>query len=120
MNKTLKIYIVLLVLVIAGTTAIEFSKPKPINWQRTYNETHKSPYGTYILFDQLKTLFPKNKVEKIRVTPYEYFENYYNWSDSTYRISGTYMLIDESYNVDESSAQELLDFSSHGNDIFIK
>ena len=119
MNKTVKIYLALLVLTIIGISAIELSKPKPINWSKTYNETHKIPYGTFILFDQLKTLFPVSEVKNIRVTPYEYFDDFYNWEDSTYMTSGTYMFINNFADLDEVSAQELLDFAAHGNDVFL-
>ena len=119
MNKTVKIYLVLLVLIIIGVSAIELSKPKPINWSKTYNETHKIPYGTFILFDQLKTLFPDSEVKHIRVTPYEYFDDFYNWEDSTYSVSGTFMHINNFADLDDVSAQELLDFAAHGNDIFL-
>lgn len=118
MNKTVKIYIGVLVLLLIGVTLIEFSKPKPINWQPTYNENHKIPYGTYILYNQLKELFPNDTVQNIRTSPYEYFNDYYSWGDSIYYTSGTYMLIKDFTEIDNVSAQELLDFASHGNDIF--
>lgn len=119
MNKTVKIYLVLLILIIVGISAIELSKPKPINWSQTYNETHKTPYGTFIFFDQLKNIFPENEVKSIRVTPYEYFDDFYNWDDSIYNTSGTYILINSFAALDDVSAQELLDFASHGNDVFM-
>tara|TARA_R110002049_G_scaffold71664_4_gene184479 strand:+ start:3773 stop:4969 length:1197 start_codon:yes stop_codon:yes gene_type:complete len=119
MNKTVKIYLVLLVLILIGVSAIELSKPKPVNWSKTYNETHKIPYGTFILFDQLKTMFPESDLKKIRVTPYEYFGDFYNWEDSIYDVSGTYMLINSFAALDDVSAQELLDFASYGNDVFL-
>ncbi|WP_299555665.1 DUF4350 domain-containing protein [Seonamhaeicola sp.] len=119
MNKTLKIYIGLLILLFVVVIAIDFSKPKPINWNPTYNELHKIPYGTFILHDQLKNLFPDSEIKNIKVTPYEYFDAFYSWEDSLYNTSGTYILIDHFSEVDEVSAQELLDFASHGNDVFI-
>ncbi|WP_282135307.1 DUF4350 domain-containing protein [Seonamhaeicola maritimus] len=119
MNKTIKVYIGLLVLLFAVVIAIDFSKPKPINWTPTYNELHKRPYGAFILHDQLKKLFPESEIKNIKVTAYEYFDDLYNWEDSTYNTSGTFMLIQDFTEVDEVSAQELLDFASHGNDVFI-
>jgi hypothetical protein len=119
MSKTLKIYVGLLALLFIGIIAIEFSTPPPINWQKTYNETQKIPYGTFILYEELSNLFPESKVHDITVTPYEYFDDYYSWEDSSYLTTGTYIVIDEAPNLDNSSAQELLDFASHGNDIFI-
>ncbi|MCB0463563.1 MAG: DUF4350 domain-containing protein [Flavobacteriaceae bacterium] len=119
MNKTIKIYIGLLILLFAGAIAIEFSKPKPINWSRTFNERHTIPYGMFVLYNELPNLFPKNEITDISVSAYEYFDEYFNWEDSTYTISGNYILIDDYADVDEVSAQELLDFASHGNTIFM-
>ena len=119
MNKTVKIYIVLLILLFAGATAIEFSREKPINWDRTFNETHKIPYGTFIFYDQLKNLFPESTVKTIKTTPYEYFDALYNFQDSIYETNGTYMVINNYAGLDDVSAQELLDFAAHGNDVFM-
>ena len=119
MNRTLKIYIIALVLLFAAAIAIEFSKPRPIDWSKTFNETHRIPYGTYILFKELERLFPSSNVQEIEVTPYEYFESLYDWEDLSYLTEGTYMYIDEKMTIDEISVQKLLDFASFGNDIFI-
>nr|WP_321243447.1 DUF4350 domain-containing protein [uncultured Psychroserpens sp.] len=119
MSRTLKIYVGLLILLFVGIIAIEFSTPAPVNWQKTYNETHTIPYGTFIFYEELINLFPESKVEEVKVTPYEFFDDYYTWEDSTYLTTGTYVVIDEYPNLDNTSAQELLDFASHGNDIFI-
>jgi len=119
MSKTLKIYIGILVLLFIGIIAVEFSIPEPINWYKTYKESDKTPYGTFVFYEELTNLFPESKVHDIKNTPYEYFDDYYIWEDSTYLTTGTYMLIDEYPTLDNSSAQELLDFASHGNDIFI-
>ncbi|MGS2727058.1 DUF4350 domain-containing protein [Psychroserpens sp. BH13MA-6] len=119
MSKTLKIYLGLLIFLLIGIIIIEYSTPVPVNWQKTYNETHKRPYGTYVFYEELGNLFPESKVQDINVTPYEYFDDYYNWEDNSYLTSGTYMVIDDYPEIDNTSAQELLDFASHGNDIFI-
>jgi len=119
MSKTLKIYVGILILLFVGIIAIEFSTPPPVNWQKTYNETQKIPYGTFIFYEELTNLFPESKVQDVKVTPYEFFDDYYTWEDSTYLTTGTYMVIDEYPELDNTSAQELLDFASHGNDIFI-
>src|SRR5690606_18740072 len=114
-----KFYVVLLILLFVGLFAIEFTKEQPINWNKTYNEKHKIPYGTFVLYEELDHLFPDSEVKKITVTPFEYFDAYFNWEDSTYSISGNYLFVNE-YNVtDDYSAQELMDFAARGNAIFI-
>ncbi len=119
MSKTLKIYIGILVLLFAGIIAIELSTPVPVDWSKTFNEKHKIPYGTFVFYEELDVLFPESKIQDITVTPFEYFDDYYSWEDTTYFTTGTYMLIDEINQIDNTSAQELLDFASFGNNIFI-
>ncbi|MEM9681435.1 MAG: hypothetical protein AAF901_14015, partial [Bacteroidota bacterium] len=119
MSRTLKIYIGLLILLFIGIIVIEFSTPPPINWSKTYNETHKIPYGTYILYNELPSLFPESKIQNIKVTPYEYFDDLYDWEDNTYMTTGNYMLIDEYAFLDDISVEELLVFTSMGNSLFI-
>ena len=119
MSKTLRIYIVLLVLLFAGAFAIEFSKPKQIDWTQTYNETHKKPYGTYILYNELQKLFKGSQVEDIKNSPYEYFDDLYDFEDSTYLTTGNYLFIDRFVDTDQVSSEELLYFAEDGNNIFI-
>ena len=119
MNRTLKIYLVLLLLIIIGSVIFEFSKPRPIDWTPTYNETHKIPYGTYVLFNELPELFPKDSIEKVYETPYQFLKKNYRWVDSTYSVSGTFIYINERFNMDPESTNELLNFAKKGNTIFI-
>ncbi len=119
MNKTVKIYVALLVVLFIGFAIIEFTAETPVNWTKTYKEIDKIPFGTFVLYDQLSELFPESKIENIHVTPFEYFDEFYNYTDSLYEVSGTYMHIDENADIDDVSAQELLDFVSHGNTVFI-
>ena len=119
MNRTIKIYLGFLVLLFTLIVFIEFSAEKPINWSKTYNEKHKIPFGTYVLYNEMENLFPESRVYDIKITPYEYFDDFYNWEDSTYTTTGTYIHIKENVSIDDVSAQELLDFASHGNSIFL-
>ena len=114
-----KIYVGLLIIMFGGLIAIEFSRERPIDWRKTYRETDKIPFGTFVLYDQLPVLFPDSTIDNIKVTPFEYFDAYYNWADSSYSVEGSYINIDEYTDIDEVSAQELLDFASHGNDVFL-
>lgn len=119
MSKTLKIYIGILLLLLVGIIVVEMSTPPPINWEKTFNQRDKIPYGTFIFYNELNSLFPQSNVYDITVSPYEYFDEQYNWEDSTYFVSGSYLAIDEYTSIDNVSAQELLDFASRGNDVFM-
>ena len=90
MNKTIKIYIGLLVLLFGAITFIELSRQRPINWTPTYNEKHKIPFGTYILHEELKNVFQNQDFQDIKQTPYEFFDSKYDWEEKTYNVTGNF------------------------------
>ncbi|CAL2101560.1 conserved protein of unknown function [Tenacibaculum sp. 190130A14a] len=110
MDKKLKIYIAILILVVIGIVFVESSKSKQINWFPTYAAKHKIPYGTYVLRTEMDALFP-NKVKDIHTQPYVFL------NDSTY--NGTYVFINNTINIDKDEFGELLAFTERGNDVFI-
>ena len=69
MNRTLKIYIAILVLIIVGIIFIDANRPKPINWSPTYALKDKIPFGLYVLDKEIKHLFPDEKIERFGTTP---------------------------------------------------
>ena len=119
MSKTLKIYIALLIILFSGIFIIEYSRPKPVDWTPTFNEAHKKPYGTYILFNELESLFSKQNIKTIKVSPYEYFDDLYSYEDSTYTETGNYLYINSFVNIDDESLEELYMFANFGNTLFI-
>ena len=112
MSRSLKIYLGLLIILFVGIVLVEMSTPPPVNWQKSFNEKDKIPYGTFIFYNELEKLFPESQLYDITVTPYEYFDSMYEWEDSTYYASGNYIAVSEYTDIDNVSAQELLDFAS--------
>lgn len=121
MNRTIKIYIVFLVLLLVGIVYIDATRPKPIDWTPTYGITDKIPYGMYIFNEEAPNFFKNRKVNRISETAYEYFEHLYNYDTlvNTYTVNGTVISISENYLIDDESTQELLYFAEHGNKVFI-
>ena len=111
MNKTVKIYLAIFILIIISIVYIEMVKPKPINWFPSYVSKHKIPYGTYILRNELATIFPTTKINDIKIPPYTFLQ------DSSKQ--GTYLFIDDALNFGEEEFNELLQFVKRGNDVFI-
>lgn len=121
MLKQLRVYIIFLVVVILGIVALDSATPKPLNWTPTYSINDKIPFGLYIFNQELQSLLKPDTLNTINVTPYEYFDNYYNYDSlvNTYSTSGTFLSINEQSNFDDESVQELLYFASHGNTVFL-
>lgn len=121
MNRTLKIYLLFFLLVLVAIVFIDTNRPKPINWTPTYSINDKIPFGLYVLDKESKHLFRDNAIEKIDLTPYEFFTANYNYEDSLggYYKEGTFLCIDKDLKMDEESINELLTYVSYGNKAFI-
>ncbi|WP_372745883.1 DUF4350 domain-containing protein [Lutibacter sp.] len=111
MDKSLKIYVVIFIVLILGYLYLDSTKKKPINWFPSYAENHKIPYGTYVLRNELQTFLPNTTIEEIKIPPYIYLE------DST--RTGTYFFTDEALNFGDAEFYRLMQFVKRGNDVFI-
>lgn len=112
MNKRGKLYIVLTTLAVIGIVALEYSKPKQVNWFPSYAKQHKIPFGTYVFHAQLKRLFSKENIIDIDSPPYEYL-------NENNEINGTYVFINNNVEFGEAELDKLLDWTSKGNTLFV-
>ncbi len=119
MNKSIKILIFLLVLILIGIIAVEFSRPKAVNWEPTFNTKHKSPFGLYVFEQEATKLFKNQKITELNETPYNFLEKNYNYEKNEYNISSDFLYISNDFNIDDESLQELLYFVTYGNSVFI-
>ena len=121
MNRTIKIYIVFLVLLLVGIIYIDAVRPRPINWNPTFDLKDKIPFGLYIFDNESPTLLKNNQIEKIGKTAYEYFDPLYDYDTlvKNYKIKGNVMSISNYYSIDKESTEEIFYFVSHGNSAFI-
>lgn len=121
MNKTIKIYIVFLVLIFIAIIFVDANRPRPIDWRPTYSINDKIPFGLYIFDKETPTLLRKNSLKKVTNTIYEYFEPLYNYDSlvNNYSERGTILSISEYSLIDDQSTQELLYFVSHGNSAYL-
>lgn len=90
------------------------------NWIKTYRSNDRNPYGTYIIHKEIKELVDADSMINIRKSIYNFFDERYDYVTSTYKTSGNYIFI-SSYpvSINNKGAKELLDFVSHGNNVFI-
>ena len=111
MSKKLYIYIGLFLLTIIWIVYADYSKAKPINWFPSFAAKHKLPYGTYVLHEELSTLFSEDQLKDINQAPYTKLQ------DST--LKGTYFFLNNVINFSEAEMNRLLDFVDRGNNVFI-
>jgi hypothetical protein len=121
MGKTLKMYIALLVLLIAAIVVIDSNRPKPIDWTPTFSLNDKIPLGIFVFNWEIKTLLKNQKIQRFTTTPYEYFDSKFDYDSlvNDYRIKGTFLSISKMANFDAASVTEICSFVNHGNNAFI-
>ncbi len=117
MGKNLKVYIALLIVLFGFIVCVEYTADKPINWAKTYNENDKIPYGMFVFYDQLKQLFPDNKIENINTSAYQYFSN--DNEDNENHKRGNYIHVENNAAIDEISGTQLVNYASRGHTVFI-
>ncbi|MFK5957759.1 MAG: DUF4350 domain-containing protein [Lutibacter sp.] len=111
MDKKGKIYIGVFFMLVLGLIFLEATKKKPINWFPSYVSTHKIPYGTFVLKEEINKLFSSVEIENIKIPPYSYLE------DTTH--IGTYFFVDEAINFGNAEFLHLMKFVERGNEVFI-
>ncbi len=119
MGKTIKIYIFIFVALLIAMTINDYTKAKPIDWSPSFLSSRKSPYGAYILKKELPTLLPKSKIRDVHISPYEFFSKNYEFLDNETNKKATYFFLNNYINVGEESSQDLLEFVSDGNVVFM-
>jgi hypothetical protein len=70
MTTTFRWYLVGLLALFGAYVALEYYRPKPIDWSPTLINKDKIPYGTYVLYDQLPRLLGTDSVETTRLPIY--------------------------------------------------
>ena len=111
MKISTKIYLGLLLFVLAGYIYHESTKRPEVNWFESYAAKDKIPYGTYILKNELGNLLPDTDVQVIEEPPYLYLE------DETTR--GTYFFSNSSLRFGDEEFLRLMDFVKRGNEVFM-
>src|SRR5689334_17524132 len=113
MNKSIKIYVAILVFIFIVILIASPSRQKPIDWRSTYSVNDKVPFGLYVFDKEINGILKNTKIERVAaVTPYEFLEPKYNMDTLVldYRIKGTFFNISESNTIDDQSIKEIFYF----------
>lgn len=110
--KGLRLYLVGSAVVMLVYLIAQYYKPKPTNWTATYLKEDKIPFGTYILFQELKNIFPEAIVSPSRLPVYNTLK------DKEFSRSN-YLLIAGEVKMDEYDYQELVKYMEAGNHVLI-
>ena len=90
----------------------ELNKPKPIDWTVTLSKGDKNPYGGYIVFNQLKDLFPSASIQSYRLPVYNQLNNYV-------ASHTAYAIISPSFNPSKNDWEEMKNYVRKGNYVLL-
>ena len=110
--RSYKIFIGFSVLLLIIYIIAQINKPKPVNWTVTLSKSDKNPYGAYVLYDQLKHIFPKANINSYR-EPF-----YSRLHDNSYK-NAVYFVLSPNISTDTLDVAEAYRFVENGNFIFI-
>ena len=113
MDKKAKIILGLFTAVVIGIIISEIVRPRPIDWRPSYTAADKIPFGCFVLFEEMKILFPQTEITKIEESVYDVLTK----RDSS--VSSNYMLINDYIDLDKQETNQLLNYVEKGNTVFI-
>ncbi|MDF0708689.1 DUF4350 domain-containing protein [Flagellimonas okinawensis] len=113
MDRKAKIVIWIFALVVLGIIVTEIVRPRPINWNPSYTAVDRIPFGCYVLYNELPSLFPDDGIETVQESVY----NVLLERDSTERSN--YLFINEYVDLDTQETHQILDYVDRGNTVFI-
>ena len=70
MTLNFRWYLLGLLALFGAYVALEYYRPKPVDWSPTLINKDKIPYGTYVLYDQLPRLLGTDSIETSRLPIY--------------------------------------------------
>ncbi|RDY58304.1 DUF4350 domain-containing protein [Flagellimonas nanhaiensis] len=113
MDRRSKIVIGIFVLAVLGIIITEIVRPKPLNWRPSYTSTDKIPFGCYVLYNELPSLFVNDTIKTIDKSVYDVLVE----TDTT--LSSNYLFVNEFVDLDKQETNQLLDYVDRGNTVFI-
>jgi hypothetical protein len=109
-SKNILIAFGLILLIIIVT---EVARPKPLSWKPSFTAVDKIPFGSYVLFEELPSIFKNTTIEKIEGDPYEFLR------DSTYQSNSAYIFINDNISIDKQQLKSFKTYVASGNTILL-
>ena len=90
---------------------VQILKPTPLDWTESFSAESTIPYGGYLSFELLPSLFPENDISQNRAPIFEY-------ADTTHPAKN-WIFINKDFGLDEYETNILLSQVEQGAQVFI-
>ena len=102
------------ILTLSGFFFYLYVKSPTLDWSPNYNHNNSSPYGTELLYQVIKDIYPEKKFTTIE-EPLTYNREFNNEKGS----GSIYLFCGKSFTPDRSTVASLSKFINNGNQVFI-
>lgn len=106
-------YLWFLSLVLVGYGLFEYYRPKPLDWNSSYQNKDKIPFGTQAFFELLSDVFENQTITVLREPVYNHL------TESKLPKRSTYIFVNRSFEIDGNDYRELLRYANRGNTVFV-
>lgn len=110
--KGYRTFLFIFVVLFALYIVAEINRPTPVDWSISLSKKDKKPYGGFVLYAQLRSLFPGASIAAYRKTPYHQLNNF-NGSHTAY------LLLGNSIQPSKTDLAEYKNYVQKGNYIFL-
>ncbi|WMJ71899.1 DUF4350 domain-containing protein [Cytophagaceae bacterium ABcell3] len=105
------IYVVAAIVIGSLLFVLEWQKPDETNWNESYSQNDKIPFGNYVLYDLLEDIFPEASVVKVKKDLPGLYREILEPSN--------FIFISDQFNVFPSHFENLLTLVGEGSDVFV-
>ncbi|GAL00314.1 hypothetical protein JCM19314_1922 [Nonlabens ulvanivorans] len=112
-DKRAKMILYVLLGVVVMLFFFESSRPRPLNWQKSFTSGDKIPFGAFVLYDQLDEIFNRDDITSVDEVPIDFLLK----NDSI--TNANYIFINDYLSFDSVESDYLMDFVARGNKVFI-
>jgi hypothetical protein len=106
-------YVLILLAMVVAFVVFEYNKPKPIDWNPTYRNDDKIPFGTQAAFELLPSLMRQKTVESTRLPPFNLL------TETELPARSNYVAICQRFEASGLDTRELLRYVARGNNAFL-
>ena len=106
-------YLLILLATILVYALFEYYRPKPINWQPTYENDDKIPFGTKVLYDLLPEVMQQPNVRTVRLPVYNHL------TETQLPARSNYVFVCRDFNVDGNDLRQLFAYVRRGNNVLV-
>lgn len=110
--KGYKRFLLIVAAVLSIYILAEINRAKPVDWKITLSREDKNPFGGYILYHQLSDIFPAAGLHSFRLPVYNQLHN-------SSQFNSAYILISPQLDFTKEDVNELLNYTSSGNYVFL-